>query len=440
MAVTLHVGDCREVLASLDADSLDACVTDPPYELAFMGKRWDGTGVAFDPATWAAVRRVLKPGAHLVAFGGTRTAHRMVCAIEDAGFEIRDGIEWLYGTGFPKSITPGPGLGTALKPAHEPICLARKPLGGTVAATLAQHGTGALNVEACRVGTGKRVPGSLSDEASPIYGAYGPRKMLDGQDPDVGRWPPNVLLTHAEGCVLVGEKRVRTNDPGTTHTTRPGWGLTAERRNKGHSDADGRETIEAWQCVEGCPAREMDKQSGDDCGASGGHIRPHHAGMGFHGGNGSERVLLHDKGGASRFFPTFRYEPKASREERDAGLAHLPRRSGHEAVGRREGTAALNSPRTGAGAQSVRGVRNHHPTVKPVALMRWLVKLVTPPGGTVLDPFAGSGTTGVAAVLEARGFVGVEMEPEYVPIIEGRIAHAAPLFARVDVRRAEAAR
>lgn len=396
MAVTLHVGDCREVLARLDADSMDACVTDPPYELAFMGKRWDASGVAFDPATWAAVLRVLKPGAHLLAFGGTRTAHRMVCAIEDAGFEIRDSLEWLYGTGFPKSITPRPGLGTALKPAHEPICLARKPLGGTVTATLAAHGTGALNVEECRVGTGKEIPGSPSTRSLAGFGERKGRRGVTagdgGHDPVLGRWPPNVLLTHAEGCGV--------------------------------------------ECVEDCPVRDIDEQSGDDCGASGGHIQMHHAGMGFRGGNGSERVLIHDKGGASRFFPTFRYEPKASREERDAGLDHLPRHSGGEATDREDGTAALDCPRTGAGRGG--GVRNHHPTVKPIALMRWLVKLVTPAGGTVLDPFAGSGTTGVAAVLEARGFVGVEKEREYVQIIEGRIAHAAPLFARVDVRHGAA--
>src|SRR5215207_99431 len=146
-------GDCRAVMRGMDANSVDAIVTDPPYELGFMGKSWDKSGIAFDPATWAEALRVLKPGGYMLAFSGSRTYHRMACAIEDAGFEVRDQIMWVYGSGFPKSKNQGDGWGTALKPAHEPIVVARKPLSErTVAANVLRWGTGAINVDGCRVG------------------------------------------------------------------------------------------------------------------------------------------------------------------------------------------------------------------------------------------------------------------------------------------------
>ena len=159
MSIRIFQGDCRQVMATLPVCSVDAIVTDPPYELGFMGKGWDSTGVANDPETWRQALRVLKPGGYLLAFSGTRTYHRMAVAIEDAGFEIRDQIGWLYGSGFPKSHN-GEWGGTALKPAWEPVCMARKPLQGTVAANFAAHGTGGLNIDGCRVGTTKDVPTS----------------------------------------------------------------------------------------------------------------------------------------------------------------------------------------------------------------------------------------------------------------------------------------
>ena len=356
-------GDCLAVLATLDADSIDACVTDPPYGLGFMGREWDtfapdtvaaykdrmrpvkpdetnpnvrgrakwwgGGAVEYDRSAaaslkfhawtqaWAeAVLRVLKPGAHAVVCASPRMGHRVTCGLEDAGFEIRDSLLWLHAVGFPKSLNLPGGLGTALKPAYEPVILARKPLGGrTVAQCVAAFGTGALNSDGCR---------------------------LAGHG-DVGRWPPNVALDEDAAAMLDAE------------------------------------------------------------------------------------------GGTSRFF----YVAKASREERERGCEDLPRKTAGEATDRQDGSAGLNSPR--AGASRTHGARNHHPTVKPVALMRWLVRLVTPPGGLVLDPFTGSGTTGIACVQEQCRFLGMEREAEYVPIAEARIEAAAaqfqtggPLFAALD--------
>ena len=385
MSWTLHTGDCFDVLETLDAESVDACVTDPPYGISFMGREWDtfapsavekmrkpkafasdhanpnlrgragwagSAAVEYDRSAdasrkfqawtqeWAqAVLRVLKPGAHAVVCASPRMAHRVTCGLEDAGFEIRDVLCWLYGSGFPKSRNLGDGRGTALRPAHEPIILARKPCGGTVRACLEQNGTGALNIDACRLAT--EHPG------------------------DPGRWPPNVAMDEAAAAALDAEVGERKS------------GSAPTRR---YSDI--------------CP---------------------------------------------SRFF----YVAKASREERERGCEDLPlRTAGKVTGGRQEGSAGLNSPRAGAGRTS--GARNHHPTCKPLALMRWLVRLITPPGGLVLDPFVGSGTTGIACVQEQRRFVGIEREAEYVQIAEARIAAAAerfetggPLFTATAERQAD---
>ena len=419
MTYALHLGDSRDVLKTLPDASVDSVVCDPPYELGFMGKGWDAAGIAYDVSLWREVLRVLKPGGHLLAFGGTRTYHRMACAIEDAGFEIRDSLHWLYGSGFPKSLnvskaidkaagaerevvgarlrpdgtqrdarlggksgatlagsvdgtlnTNGAmalvtapatdaakewdGWGTALKPAHEPVVVARKPLVGNVVKNVLTHGTGALNIDGTRVGG------------------------------DTGRWPPNVVLAHTPEC---GEA-----------------------------------------CAEDCAVAELDRQSG--IGRSG--TRPaRRSGMGFHGGNGTDsgvREVL-DGGGASRFFPVFKYQAKASRSERNAGCDSLPKRTPAEMTGRKEGAAGLvmeggkANPYAGTTGGEFRS--NHHPTVKPVALMEWLVRLVTPPQGVVLDPFTGSGTTGVAALRQGFRFIGIEREPEYHAIAAARIQAAA---------------
>lgn len=364
MSVRILIGDCRERMAELDAESVDSCVTDPPYHLTsivkrfgsqnaapakagktgayarasrgFMGQTWDGGDVAFDPETWAAVFRVLKPGAHLVAFSGTRTYHRMVCAIEDAGFEIRDQLAWVYGSGFPKSHNQPGGWGTALKPAWEPICLARKPLVGTVAANVLQHGTGAINVDGCRIegpkdwcDTKQYNPGHMAG-GSKATAAY----QDNSQNPNkhLGRWPANIIHDGSEE-VLAGFPDSEAGKP------------RAERGTGG-----------IWSEGNGIP-----------CG-------PQHG----------------DSGSAARFF----YCAKATSAERGDG--------------------------------------NNHPTVKPVDLMRWLVRLVTPAGGTVLDPFAGSGSTLIAADAEQFNAIGCELSHEYAVIAERRIRDAAGLFGQVE--------
>lgn len=379
MTWDVHHGDSREVLAGMPAESVDSCVTDPPYELGFMGKKWDSTGIAYDVGFWRAVLRVLKPGAHLCAFGGSRTYHRMAVAIEDAGFEIRDSLMWIYGTGFPKSLNLPGGIGTALKPAHEPVILARKPLRGTVAANVLQHGVGGLNIDATRVETTESLNGGA-------YAESGGRSMLPGDEREgaalgmlapgkttgrnfiqpAGRWPANVCLDEEAAAMLDAQSGELTSGvlpPGTVRANRGGW------------------------------AGPMPETTGP--GAFGG-----------------------DSGGASRFF----YVAKPSRFDRDAGLDDLPSRTAGEATDREDGSEGLKSPRAGAGRTS-EGVKNHHPTVKPVLLMEWLVRLVTPPGGLVLDPFLGSGTTGAAAVRQAFRFVGIEREAEYIEIAKRRIDH-----------------
>lgn len=629
-AMTIHVGDCREVMATMDADSVDAVVCDPPYDLTgasrngsprqndptkpygrhnlqpsggFMGKAWDGTGVAFDPATWREAFRVLKPGAHLLAFGGTRTIHRMICAIEDAGFEIRDQIVWMYGSGFPKSLDVGKamdkrggrpslateiglalkqarqargmsasecdrlfcggttnwswfegrptgqraptmetfaaiaeawpevarlaemvaeaerevvgksahksgigngveghytvggtkaehyditapatelarqwdGWGTALKPAHEPVVVARKPLISTVAANVARYGTGALNIDASRIGTADTYHYERRG-GSPIHGGGQDVNAPAASNP-LGRWPSNLILTHSPLCV-------------------------------------------EGVCHQSCPVRVLDEQSGESKSprtysrtTKGVNASVYGANMGEPAGK--ESLNYGDTGGASRFFlntswqpgeldeaARLKYSPKASRRERNAGLDGMPeRRSGTGALRSEQGGEYLEfvhpvpdgvgewlrQHRISAGL-SVRDVashfpsrtggltgcvtnweceynrptpdqwrtlrrvigfdgryddvmtaqqtvphaertepvatkQNHHPTIKPVALMRYLVRLVTPPNGTVLDPFAGSGSTGIAAHLEGFRFVGIEQDAEYAAIAERRIAH-----------------
>lgn len=380
-------GDSLHVLPTLDAESVDAIVCDPPYGLSFMGKEWDH-GVPGE-AFWREALRVAKPGAHLLAFGGSRTYHRLACAIEDAGWEIRDCLSWLYGSGFPKSMnvskaleahetlggshtvmmrkaamgddyveseakgtfrngaegamnsvrtTPPEfnpttdlarqwqGWGTALKPAWEPVIVARKPLVGTVASNVAQYGTGALNVDGCRIGTDvwtRKATGNSTPYGSET--TWNTSKTPDIDRSGTGRWPANV-------------------------------------------------------CLDEEAAGMLDAQTGAN---------------------------------VSRFL----YTAKASRSEREAGLEGMPEVNPFD----REGPSAnfekmgsKSSPRT-----------NPHPTVKPIALMRWLCRLVTPPNGLVLDPFTGSGSTGCAAALEGFRFVGIEREPEYAEIARRRIAHWA---------------
>lgn len=369
---TLVESDCIAALRKLSDHRFDSVVTDPPYELGFMGKKWDATGIAYSVELWREVLRVLKPGGHLLAFGGTRTYHRMACAIEDAGFEVRDSLHWMYGTGFPKSLTSNTGMpegqGTAMKPGHEPIVMARKPLEGTVAANVQKHGTGGLNIDGCRIGegTGKPKPEYKPNHANAVFG-----KGMGGGDGEntSGRWPANVLLDEAAAAELDAQS-------GTLH-------------------ARGNKTAKV-QVIKSSPVGML-------------------AGMQrFENGNPG------DSGGASRFF----YVAKPSRKERDLGCEWLAQKTGAETVNRKEGSAGLDNPRAGAGRTTAQ-VGNYHPTVKPIELMRYLVRLVTPPGGIVLDPFTGSGTTGMAAILEGAQFVGIEREAEYFEISKARLTSAA---------------
>lgn len=397
---TLHAGDNREVLKALDESSVDAIVCDPPYELGFMGKSWDSSGIANNPMLWREALRVAKPGAWLLAFGGTRTFHRMACAIEDAGWELRDCpvrghvhqpedcpwlMGWMYGSGFPKSHN-GDWGGTALKPAWEPIVCARKPLIGTVAENFAAHGTGGLNIDACRIATDEtlRTGAGMTWEAmhrhegrgrdgepsadrryteqgsTNFAAAPGPR----GGDP-MGRWPANLIHD--------GSAEVLAHFPYTAS------GTGAVKRT---SSAD---------------------ESGNTGAAFGAESRPAGTPMICHG----------DEGSAARFF----YCAKASREDRNEGCQHMAKKpllwsSGTQKPGsfQAEGTD--------------RSSQNFHPTVKPTELMRWLVRLVAPANGLVLDPFMGSGSTGKACALEGRKFIGIDLNPEYIAIARARIEFA----------------
>ncbi len=500
--VTLYLGDCIEVMAAMPEASVDAIVCDPPYGLEFMGKGWDkfrtterterwsgersggaGSGLsdlpriggarvsyggqrpttsrcrtcnkrdAFrndhacgDDAEWVTepvdpdaappsmvafqnwtsmwareARRVLKPGGHLLAFGGPRTYHRLASGIEDAGFELRDCVMWMYGSGFPKSLdvskalddaagvvrpdrdVSGPadnavlqptqtvisagtpvtelairydGWGTALKPAYEPVVVARVPLAGTVAANVAAYGTGGLNIDAGRIegkvsGTGihHKGPGGavLNAEQSGLAGEF----YYDGTR---GRWPANIVMDEEAAALLDEQTDFTSATSGTRRVDRSPFSTGV------------------------------------------GELEPV-PGYG-------------DSGGPSRFF----YTAKTSRAEREAGL------DGHEAQVINEatppGTAGSESPRAGAGRGGAR--RNVHPTVKPVDLMRWLVSLVLPLDGVILDPFNGSGSTGMATLDLHGEYIGIDLDADYLDISIDRIEHRHMLADPEDVQAATA--
>lgn len=378
----LHLGDCLQVLKTFPDNSFDSVVTDPPYGLSFMGKRWDYDVPSAE--IWAECLRVLKPGAHLLAFAGTRTQHRMALRIEDAGFEIRDIIAWVYGSGFPKSKNldgDWQGWGTALKPALEPITVARKPLAGTVAANVLAHGTGTLNIDGCRINpTGEsreRVGEATQDQRYTDAGGTnfamkpGPRGGAVA-----GRWPANLIHDGSTEVVALFPADAGQAAPLATRNsekTRNSYGAFA-----GSPDA---------------------------------HFSPHDAG-----------------GSAARFF----YCAKASRKDRNEGCDELPQQRG----GMVSNTSGQHITRRDGYEPPAAG--NHHPTVKPTDLMAYLVRLVTPPGGKVLDPFTGSGSTGKAAVREGFEFVGIELEPPYLAIAEARIAHELERVTAAALETAEA--
>jgi DNA modification methylase len=517
-------GDCLAELAAVPSDSVDVVCTDPPYGLNFMGSNWD-SGVPGAPY-WREILRVAKPGAYLTAFGGTRTYHRLACAIEDAGWEIRDCLMWCYGTGFPKSLDVSKALdkagatdlaetfagrGTALKPAWEPVILARKPLVGTVAQNVTHYGTGALDIDGCRVehassadlaaSQGKN-PGRSDLVQSTCYGGGRPQQSVNTQ----GRWPPNVLLSHgpdctetacAPGCPVAeldkqapkaGQAGATTWNNGKKGTAvygdfapapiqarydglagasrffprfnyYPAWepvilarkplvgtvaqnvthygtgaldidgcripcqgrkntrqqakrspakafangGLVAHRGTEGITDlgrwppnvllSHGPDCTET-ACAPGCPVAELDQQSPRTSSEKSGAIRDTAFGLmndGAWAPKPTDRQRYPGTGGASRFFPRFCYAAKASRKER--------------------------------------GPDNRHPTVKPLAVIRWLLTLTAPPAElepVVLDPFMGSGTTGVAALGLGLDFIGVELEDAHFETALRRIEDSLP--------------
>jgi site-specific DNA-methyltransferase (adenine-specific) len=431
----IYQGNNLDVLPTLPDNSVDSIVCDPPYELGFMGKSWDNSGIAYSVELWRECLRVLKPGGHLLAFGGTRTWHRLAVAVEDAGFEIRDNIAWLYGSGFPKShniskaidkaagaerdewptlpmqekgevgeisknrrcaiclkaLASGnpcqcdrtipsatddakawDGWGTALKPAHEPIVVARKPLIGTVAENVLTHGVGGINVDACRIGTEDKFGGGAKG-ASGFAANYNGEGWTQGSE--LGRWPANIILDEYTAELLDQQSGITKSSKGLTRSGGRSGGIMGKKIERADKDVPF------------------------------GH---------------------NDSGGASRFF----YVAKASKRDRNEGLENI---EGKEISAKGNGLARTCNT---CGASTLDGCdcpdrtfsnpvrQNFHPTVKPTALMQYLIRLVTPADGVVLDPFAGSGSTGKAAILENKHFIGIELTPEYLPIIEGRLTHA----------------
>ena len=441
MNIQLLHGDCLEILPTLPDNSVDSIVTDPPYGLSFMGKDWDH-GVPGEHF-WREALRVAKPGAHLLAFGGTRTYHRLAVAIEDAGWELRDSIgvphesgdwgdcpwlmAWTYGSGFPKSLdvskaidkaagaehlrefkcknpadrpythtagetstgwqspvrpdkthpaTPEAqqwaGWGTALKPAWEPIIVARKPLVGTVAENVQKYGTGAINVDGCRVETNDTLMNhGRSEEAAKSKGKYGDSSssithQTAGQA--IGRWPANLIHD--------GSQMVMDLFPNT--------GKSAGGFTKGSTGAFGKSG------VYGAATGENDDRESTGFG---------------------------DSGSAARFF----YCAKASKADRDEGCEGMELNQ--------QGRTCYDPQYHEGGGKLPARSGNHHPTVKPTALMRYLCRLVTPPNGTILDPFMGSGSTGKAATREGFNFIGIEKDAEYIEICRARIPEKKSLGA-----------
>ncbi|HEI8943086.1 DNA-methyltransferase [Citrobacter freundii] len=368
MTYQLHVGRCEDVLKALPDNSVDAIVTDPPYGLSFMNHKWD-----YDVPTveqWQECLRVLKPGGHLLAFGGSRTYHRLVVNAEDAGFEIRDQILWIYGSGFPKSHNLNgdfDGWGTALKPAHEPIVMARKPFKNTVSANMAEHGTGAININACRIPTDEALNGGAGGLLS--HKRDGTEPVADYEQAPEGRWPANIIHDGSDAVVSAfpdakGQQGALTgNEPSSKMGAANCYGQMDRRH-------------------ESTPRIDNSKS-------------------------------------AARFFYCAKVKPK----ERDEGLERFIATSASDMTGgRKEGSVGINDPRSGAGRTN--GAKNNHPTVKPIALMSYLCRLITPPGGTVLDPWMGSGSTGRAAIEEGFNFIGIDLNPDYVTIASARIAHS----------------
>jgi|VirMetMinimDraft_7_1064189.scaffolds.fasta_scaffold04738_6 DNA modification methylase len=428
-------GDCIKEMQKLidDGVQVDSVVTDPPYELGFMGKSWDSTGIAFNPKTWELALKLLKPGGYLVGFSASRNYHRMAVAIEDAGFEIRDQIMWLYGSGFPKSLNVGKaidkrngvqgdvigtrkvtssdigqksgwnhlntdrgdyeyreimneyeGWGTALKPAHEPIVMARKPLSEkSIVDNVLKHGTGAINIDGCRIegneanGAERKTANRKSRSEDGVWTDNNSgMKQEDNHFADAdprGRFPANVMH---DGSDVITKEFPQTGKSGSV--------------------------------------KPIDKQKTNDVFGKYNEVK--------------EFQAYDDEGSAARFF----YCPKTSSAERNRGLENFtakPIAWGNQAKAElKRGNLDFAADGDGTKHNKVSMRLNTHPTVKPVELMKYLCRLVTPKGGIVLDPFMGSGSTGMAAKDEGFDFIGIEKDEEYFKICESRIKTTSPLM------------
>ena len=518
--INIICGNNIEVLKTLADNSVDSVVTDPPYGLGkepdanemlkawlesgymevsgkgFMGKEWDS--FVPQPIFWKEVFRVLKPGGHILSFFGTRTYDWGVMAIRLAGFEIRDSLQWVYGSGFPKSYNVAKGIegkltvgssntkeyklmqgekgisgigtfnkmekeqgakpndctgrettinhilttdeakqwdgwGSALKPAVEPIVLARKPLekGLNIAENVLKWGTGAINIDGCRVGNDLIKSQKAGQGFNNVKG-FGVNTKLGNEEAKEyisedrnGRFPANLILTHHEDCECVGTKKVkgqidkptnRTQFEGTWSMDNTGLRSYTNKSKEGYGDENGEETIEDWNCVDDCPIKIMDEQSGVSKSTGGriGNKNGAYSGIGANGFTTNHEkgdAGFGDKGGASRFF----YTPKTSKSERNWGLEDFEETisSDRKAIH----NVGANNPRNRSGKPKA----NIHPTVKPVKLMQYLARLITPPNGLVLDPFNGSGTTGIACKLEGFDYIGLEISEEYCEISRSRI-------------------
>lgn len=497
----LVLADCLDALRELADESVDAVVTDPPYGLGskeptpedilaylsggaldthgdFMGKKWEIPPVE----VWKECFRVLKPGGHLLSFGGTRTFDLISMGIRMAGFEDRDTIAsyfggvfgWLQGQGFPKSLdiskaidkqmgvkrtevvgkgqagagfhygNPGDGgfgntaeleggvpstewdvtapaseeaqkwagWGTALKPAWEPVLVFRKPLAGTVADNVLEHGVGGINIDGCRVGTGQRQFKDARSQGQVCYGEF-PQEYEKGtgrSNTSEGRWPPNVVLCHLPGCKRVGTKKVRGSQLNqvierskSNSDTYAGGKQQTDGYCQGYTDKNGTETVDDWECEPGCPVKALGEQTQDLHGAwnKGAEVNHVTANEVYAGGWKPERhnpdYYGNEGGSAARFFPQFE-----GQELPDAPFFY---------------TGKATKSETTLDGQ----VENKHPTKKPLELMKWLVKLVCPKDGVVLDPYAGSGTTCAAAVQQGSGYVGIERDPTYFETARARL-------------------
>ena len=443
----LYQGNMLDMLDVIESNSIDAIVTDPPYELNFMNKNWDNSGIAFQKETWEKCLKVLKPGGYLLSFGGSRTFHRIACAIEDAGFEIRDTIMWIYGSGFPKSMSISKGIeaketygvagttykkqielsgegqsytikapnngimgeikeferkeyipqsemakkwdgwGTQLKPAYEPVIVARKPFKGSLVDNVLKYGVGGLNIDGCRVGVEERTykgagssPQKIDNHEKGDTGIG----MLDGRGKDLeftvnGRFPSNVILTYDETDfeeVCGGMPNSGSGNNGTPYNY-----AGREYNNKDSSM--------------------------------------------FNGDKPQAPSNYNDNDSAARYF----YCAKASKRDRDEGLELFDTKQCTGGGGIGDYLTDVNSCSGKFGSEKAPH-KNTHPTVKPVDLMQYLVRLVTPPNGTILDPFNGSGSTGKAAMYENKDrnanykYIGIELTPEYLPISKARIEYA----------------